>query len=128
MLLLVAFKKPLRLPHVFRGVDVHHHNGAVHLLLLDLESRGLSATGTARLIWPRRITKAALYDSNWLAVYEANVKNWITGFSGSSDYVAGDHYFNILKANKVSFYNPRNTLVPPLPPSPPPLGVGPASI
>ncbi len=96
-----------------RDAAVRLNCSPVHLLLLDLENRGLSAKGTAQLIWPNKITSADLYELNWLAVYEANVKGWVSGYTGHSDYVANDEYFRILKANKVSFYNPARTIAPP---------------
>ena len=85
----------------------------VHLLLLDMENRNLCTKGTARLIWPERITSDDLYGSNWLAIYEANVKGWVSRYRNRSDYVANDQFFSILKTHNVSFYNLSNTVAPP---------------
>lgn len=78
----------------------------VALIALDLKQLGLiKVLDTTK--WVSFMNSQELYSSNWLLAYEAYCKGWLTSKDGS-DYIKDDSFFNILKKNKVSFYDGSN--------------------
>lgn len=79
-------------------------NSVIALLALDLERNKLAAKPFDKSTWMLHMNTDALYDTNWLLAYEANIKGWLPSASGA-DHVAADPNFQFLKSNKVFFYD-----------------------
>lgn len=77
-------------------------NSIVALLALDARQRGLLPSSLPTKTWQTYLTQADLYGEQWLLAYEANRKGWLTA---STDYVAADKCFSVLKKEKVYFYD-----------------------
>ena len=76
----------------------------VALLALHARDKGLFRGALDVTAWQSRVSRDELYDRNWLLVYEALQKQWLT-VPGVGDPVAADPNFEQLKAKSVSFYD-----------------------
>ncbi len=74
------------------------------LLLLDAESQGLTGKSVDRTPFSNRMTVDELWGSQWLLVYEAIGKGWLSPPSGS-DPATMDATFGFLRENGISFYD-----------------------
>lgn len=79
-------------------------NSFVALATLELNYKGLIASGLDTSLWASLMKPEELYEENWLLAYEANVKGWLPSATGV-DYVSNDPFFNLLKTNNVEFFN-----------------------
>lgn len=94
---------------------IDYGDAVIHILLSDAQIRSQIPTG-AKLNWQpivQSINSAALYDSNWLAAYELDHKNW---FQTNGSAINSCPAFSHLHNNGVSFYDPSATMqITPLP-------------
>jgi hypothetical protein len=74
------------------------------LVALDLETSGLTITRFDKTMWQKHVNTDGLNSEYWLLAYEANIKGWLSHRTGH-DYIGGNSFFNMLRANNVSFYN-----------------------
>lgn len=91
----------------------------VGLLALDGKVQGKFAALDLGF-WSDQLSERSLYEENWILVYEALTKKWLTP---KRDFVSRDGFFNTLRQKGVSFYepitstsrfkNPRKTVQPP---------------
>jgi hypothetical protein len=78
------------------------NDDVVALVALDLNQLGLLRTsGFAK--WRGYMTATNLYESHWLAAYEAHEQGWLPS-RGGNDYVGADELFSILRTYGVRFY------------------------
>lgn len=74
------------------------------LILLDLLDLGLVEDGFSTAGLTSRMTKASLWDENWLLAYEADIKGWLPS-AEAINHVDNDPWFHELKAKGVEFYD-----------------------
>lgn len=84
-------------------------NPIVALIALDLEQAGLINGKIEKDLWKQRLIAEGLYDRNWLLVYEASIKGWLSSNS-TVDFIKDDPFFAKLRENNISFYDAERQL------------------
>jgi Tfp pilus assembly protein PilE len=103
--------KDLELKVASNNVDAlaSMHSSVCALLLMDLDSLGLTAKKPSTTFWKKLENKNSLFDDLWLLSYEAGIKGW-AGFRNA--HIASDPSFNELKIRDISFYSASKNLTP----------------
>jgi hypothetical protein len=112
----VAWALWAMLAHEFRinkGVSslVAEMNDSVcALLLLHARAKGLVRDSNCLDALRQDLDRESLYGSRWMLAYEAARKGWFR-FRGSSDFIATDPNFALLRTAGVSFYDTTKTVI-----------------
>ncbi|WP_128514705.1 RNA-directed DNA polymerase [Tabrizicola thermarum] len=93
----------IAIPSLELDVIVRTDNATWALLVLDLEQRGLIDGVLDKTYWTSLMVDGSLYTANWLLVYEADLKGWLT--PADPNLISNNPWFKPLKAKKVSFYD-----------------------
>lgn len=77
-------------------------DNVVALLYLHLRSKGLTHLGSPVTRWQKLVSNTALVEENWLLVYEAIKKGWLSDTGG---FVTGNSIFGPMISDDVYFYD-----------------------
>lgn len=79
-------------------------DNVVAILSLDAQRKGLFTSILDTSLWKSKLTKTNIYSEDWLLVYEAAAKGWLTIADGSN-YIIDHPCFGKLNSDGVSFYD-----------------------
>ncbi|MBO1058492.1 MAG: RNA-directed DNA polymerase [Dolichospermum sp. JUN01] len=79
-------------------------DNVVAILSLEAQNKGLFTSILDTSLWQSKLTETNIYSEDWLLVYEAAAKGWLTIADGSN-YIRNHQCFRKLNSDGVSFYD-----------------------
>lgn len=96
----------IELPQTIADSILRSNDTISTLILIDMRERGLLKGVPDFSILDEKLKNESLSNENWLLIYEAAKKGWLT----TSTLLTDNHYFKILSDNNIEFYDTNKQL------------------